>query len=137
MLRAMKHWILGQAKGSHIQFFRYLFVGGSSTVLHLFIFTLCLEYANIHYLIANVIAFSISLIWNYTTSVLWVFERKRSHHKEFGLVFIVSALGLLWNQILLYLFVEKFGFHPLPANILAIPIVLIWNFGARKKIVFR
>ena len=134
--RHMKRLFFGRTQSARLQFFRYLFVGGSSAVLHIMIFTILLEAMQMHYLLANFFAFIGGVSWNYGFGILWVFTSKHRRRVECGMVFAISFLGLLWNQLLLYLFVEYAHMQPLLANIIAIWIVLFWNFGMRKKFVF-
>jgi len=133
----MKHFIVGKANGTHVQFFRYIVVGGSSALIDLIAFTVAVKMFDIHYLYANVISFIVAFIWNYGTSVLWVFESKHSRKKEFFMVLGIAALGLLWTEILLYLFVEYVSFDEFWAKVLTQIIVLFWNFWMRKKVVFK
>ena len=122
-----------------MQFFRYFFVGGSSAVVHLSVFYVCMQtvLSEEQYLLANLIAFVAGVTWNHTLGVLWVFQSKRHWGKEFLMVLTVAAFGLLWNSILLYFFVEYGGLHPFIANLFAIAIVMFWNFGMRKFVIFR
>ena len=61
--------------------------------------------------------------------------------RELVLVFSVSALGLLFNMILMYLFVDCFGLNTnilkTVAKILSTGIVFIWNFMSRKFIIYK
>jgi putative flippase GtrA len=120
----------------HIQFFRYIFVGGSSAVLDLLVYFIGTEYFGIHYLLANLIAFFFGVSWNYTFGLLWVFESKHKRMKEFFMVFSIAFLGLLWSEILLYLFVDFGHIDHGIAKIIVLWIVLFWNFGMRKFFVF-
>ena len=56
--------------------------------------------------------------------------------KELSLVFLVSGMGLLFNLLLMYLFVGMFGMPGLVSKIAATCIVVVWNYLARKKWIF-
>lgn len=61
--------------------------------------------------------------------------------KEIFLVFLVSAVGLLFNLLLIYLFVTVLGmnmhFLKTVAKILSTGIVFIWYFVSRKYLVYK
>lgn len=56
--------------------------------------------------------------------------------KEISLVFLVSGMGLLFNLILMYVFVGLFALPGLLSKIAATCIVVVWNYLARKKWIF-
>ena len=132
----MKHFVFGRTNAAHIQFFRYFFVGGSATVVDFIAYSIALYFFGTYYLIANVISFIFGLAWNHTLSILWVFESKHNRLKEITMVTIISLLGLLWVTILLYIFVEYGGLNEIIAKAFTTIVVLFWNFGMRKFLVF-
>ncbi len=133
----MKHLIFGRSRALHIQFLRYFFVGGTSSVIDLLVFIVLIEYVGLHYLIAAFFGYMIGLIWNYILCIVWVFESKHSRTKEIVLVVLVTLGGLLWTELLLYFFVEFIHIIPIIAKIIVLWIVLLWNFGMRRHYVFR
>ncbi|MDD5751761.1 MAG: GtrA family protein [Candidatus Peribacteraceae bacterium] len=132
----LRHWVLGPARGTRVQFFRYFFVGGSSAVVDFIVYLLCLS-LGVHYLLAQLIAYCVGFAWNYTFSILWVFESSRKFMREISLTFVITMFGLLWTELLLFGMVDFLGFGEIVAKIIATAIVLFWNFGARKVWVFR
>lgn len=132
----MKHYIFGRPQNGHIQFLRYLIVGGTSTVVDLAVFAVCTTYFGIHYLFAAFIAYMFGLAWNYSFSLLWVFESKHSRTKEMLMVFLVALGGLFWTELFLWIGVDIFGYIPFPTKCVVVVIVLFWNYGMRKLYVF-
>lgn len=64
-----------QTDRTHIQFFRYIFVGGIAFMVQfgsLYLFT---SIFNVYYLISTAIAFTLGLIDNYALSISWVFNK--------------------------------------------------------------
>jgi hypothetical protein len=57
--------------------------------------------------------------------------------REITAVFIITMFGLLWTELLLYLFIDTFLLGEVKAKVIATIIVLFWNFGARRLIVYR
>ncbi|MDD5623346.1 MAG: GtrA family protein [Candidatus Peribacteraceae bacterium] len=131
-----EHWVFGPARGTRIQFFRYFFVGGSSAVVDFCVYVTLLS-LDTHYLLAQLGAYCIGFIWNYLFSILWVFESSKNFVREVAATFVITMLGLLWTELLLYGMVDFFDLGEITAKIIATAIVLFWNFGARKVFVFR
>ncbi|MBR5359848.1 MAG: GtrA family protein, partial [Lachnospiraceae bacterium] len=65
------------------------------------------------YIIAGVLGFSISLIFNYLASMKFVFERREdtSRKKEFTIFLVLSLIGLVLNELFLVLYVEGMDKH--------------------------
>ena len=57
---------------------------------------------------------------------------------EISLVFLVSAIGLGWNLLLMWLFTSPslLGLPPMVSKIMASAIVTVWNYVSRKKWIF-
>ena len=93
------------------------------------------EWLGIHYLISSVLSFSISVIFNYIASVLWVFDVKQETRKtrNFILFIVFSVIGLGINQLVMWLGVESLGLHYMLVKIFATAVVMVWNFVTRKK----
>lgn len=132
----IKEILWGKTRNPHIQFFRYLFVGGSSAVLDISVYTLCANYLDMNYQISNVIAFIFGFTWNYLTSIIWIFESRHQRAAEFFLVLAIAITGLILTAALLHAFIEWLEFTKFWAKFAATWIVLFWNFSARKIFVF-
>lgn len=122
-----------------IQFVRYLFVGGIAYIVDfsaLYIFT---DIFKIHYLISAAVAFILGLITNYTLCLLIVFPSRTLKNKklEFLLFSLIGVVGLGLNEIVIWLFTEHLSFHYLVSKIFSTIFVLLWNFLARKFLLFR
>jgi putative flippase GtrA len=132
----MKHLIIGCPRSSYVQFFRYIFVGGSASIVDLIAFALIIKYLGMHYLLAAFFAYMIGLVWNYTLGLLWVFKSRHRKLIEFAMVFVIALGGLFWTEVLLWIAVEYFDLMPLVGKFIVLWIVLFWNFGMRKLFVF-
>ena len=91
----------------------------------------------IHYLVAQFFAYCTGFVTNYVLSILWVFQKTNQLVREITVVFIITMFGLLWTELLLYLFIDGFHWTEMAAKVCATIIVLFWNFGARRLIVYR
>ncbi len=120
-----------------IQFFRYIFVGGIAFVADAGALWLCEKF--MHYLIAAAIAFVFGLVVNYVLSVCFVFsdgERTTSRTAEFIIYAVIGVIGLGLTELIMWLFTDVIGIYFLLSKIVAAAIVLVWNFVARKKIIY-
>lgn len=116
-----------------IQFFRYIFVGGTAFIIDFSIYSI-LVLIGLHYLISAIIAFIISVLANYILSTKWVFNQTSNMNKklEFNLFIIISTIGLGFTEVLLYIFTDILMINPIISKIIASIIVLFWNFSARR-----
>ncbi len=120
-----------------IQFFRYIFVGGFAFLADAAVLWFCEMFMN--YMIAAAIAFVVGLTVNYILSVRLVFsgnERITGKAAEFIIYGIIGAAGLVITEAVMYFFTDICGLYFLLSKIAAAAIVLVWNFAARKKILY-
>lgn len=135
-----------------VQFMKFAVVGGISCVIDFGIYTVMIKLFNINYLIAAFFGFVISLVFNYFASMKFVFVRKDdvSKKREFVIFAILSLIGLILNEVIIWACVEGYrlmnpiafdiaGFHvdidywiEIIAKIVATGIVMIYNFVTRK-----
>ena len=120
-----------------IQFFRYIFVGGVATVVDMGSLFLLTSYFGVHYLISAAIAFILGVATNYLISIAWIFKSTGNLKKEITLFVIIGVGGLALNEIIIWLLVEEVNLYYMLAKAIAVVIVLIWNFGMRRKFVFK
>ena len=124
------------------QFLRYMVTGGVAFVADFGLFALCLYGFGWHYLLANLVGLVAGLVLNYAMSILWVFTAcKRILKTQKGIEFVLFALvgiaGVGINQLLMYLMVDGIGVNEMVSKMIAAVLVLMWNFGARKLMLFR
>ena len=128
-----------------IQFFRYCFVGGLATVveggalwlLQRFVFR---EAAGFWVFLAQAIAFVLGLIANFVLSKLFVFQEKSEKTNaagEFLAYGVIGAVGLGVKELLLWCFHTQLGVHYMLVWVISTIIVLIWNYAARKLLLYR
>lgn len=114
------------------QIIKFGFVGGTAFFIDTGVLLL-LSKLGINYLIANVISFTISVIYNYILSMKFVFDVKDSNiTKNFIQFIILSIIGLCVNEIIMKLCVDVVTLNLLFSKIIATGIVMIYNFITRK-----
>jgi len=122
-----------------VQFLRYLVVGGVAFAADFGTLTLLHGVFHIHYLVANAGGFIAGLLVNYFLSIRWVFDQRRLRNPwmEFLAFAGIGLLGLLINEASMYLLVDKVELQYQIAKVGATGISLVWNFGARKVMLFQ
>jgi len=117
-----------------IQLFRYIFVGGTAFAVDFFFLYFFSDICGIYYLISAIFSFIISVLVNYVMSTRWVFNQDNIENKvvEFNLFLLISTIGLVFTEILLYFFTDILGMYYLISKIISAIIVLFWNFLARR-----
>jgi len=119
-----------------MQFFLYLVVGGLSFFVDIGAF-IVLRSIEVPVIPASVTSFSLATAANYLLSVVLAFERGRFHRFIEMLRFLsVVLVGLGFNTLLVWYFVYQLSIHPTAAKIIAVPVVLIWNYLGRRLFVF-
>jgi putative flippase GtrA len=96
------------------------------------------EYLDFHYLLSAGIAFTLGLVTNYLISIRWVFAtRNFSNRKlEFIMFMVIGLVGLGLNELFIWIFTDLFAIYYLLSKILTTILVYLWNFFARKMILF-
>lgn len=100
-----------------------------------------------YYLISQFISFIISMVTNYILSFKYVFKRRddMSKQKEFMIFFVLSVIGLIINEIVLYLGMDVVyeswewlhqrmgtGLAETLFKCFATGVVMVYNFISRK-----
>ena len=127
------------------QFISYFFVGGVAAIVEWVMFFIFANVLQINYFVSTVIAFIFSTTANWILGRITTFKDNNTYKdkkaKEAFLVFVVSAIRLLFNLILMYLFVTVMGFDSslgkTLSKIAATGIVFIWNFLIRKLVIYK
>lgn len=129
------------------QIFKFIIVGGISFLVDFLVYTIMCNVLYIHYIIAGIAGFVVSVIVNYVLSMRFVFVSKEDMRKdkEFAIFVLLSLLGMLLNSIILYLCIDIVYHYwlwlsqvisektmNLIAKIIATFIVMVYNFVTRK-----
>ena len=116
------------------QIFRFIIVGGIATIIDWTIYYILFNIFEINPLIANILSFSVAVVYNCIASIKWVFtvdENKNKKQIFIGFV-ILSIIGLIISEILLYIFVDTIKINEMISKVLATIIVMTFNFVTRK-----
>ncbi len=154
----IKNLFIGGTSNTFIQFFRSLFVGGIATVVDMLVLILVREAFHVPEGVAAIFGFIIGLAVNYVICSFWVFAKAKVKNRltDFIGFAVIGIIGLGLTQLIIDPFAvdgmfgkgafvqwEIFG-GLIPTNkyyivgkIIAVVVVYMWNFFARKFILYR
>jgi dolichol-phosphate mannosyltransferase len=119
-----------------VQFCWYLVVGGLSFLADLYAF-MALLMTGIPTLLASALGFMIGAVVNYWLSALLAFRAGRfGRTMEVSRLLAVALVGLGLTTALMHIFISFLHLSPVLAKVIAVPIVLVWNFLGRRWFVF-
>jgi len=119
-----------------MQFIRFCFVGISNTMLHYFIYLVCLL-IGIQYMLANFIGFTIGVANSFYWNNRYVFKDNGENKRFWLLTFLKTYIsygltGILLNSVLLHIEVGTLGINQLIAPIANLLITIPLNFVINK-----
>ena len=116
------------------QIMKFGVVGVIACVIDYGLMVALTELAGVNYLISATISFIVSVTFNYFASMRYVFTHKEgmSRRREFVVFVVLSVIGLLINDALMWLGTDIAGISYLITKIFATAVVMVWNFVTRK-----
>ena len=128
------------------RFVKFAVVGFSGLIVDYSILNILAHIFNVESWLAIAVAFIIAAINNFIWNRLWVYPESQKHSvwKHFPTFFIVNAVGLGINELILFLFEipitlllvsEFWGLNFTKA--IAAAIVMLWNFLVNRFVTFR
>lgn len=116
----------------------YLIFGVLTTVVNIAVYYIMAISLQIHYLISNIVAWFLSVLFAYVTNRKYVFESKSEQIiKEMTSFFGARLATGAMDMVLMWLFV---GLHILPdfvAKVITNVIVIVANYILSKLVVFK
>jgi len=130
--------LIKKTNNSYVQFLRSVFVGAVATLADIGLLYILTDFAHIYYLTSTALGFILGTIINYILSIFWVFKNRKLKNKttEFIIFTVIGAIGLLLNELFMWLFTDIVNLYYLISKILATIIVFLFNFLTRKKFLF-
>lgn len=117
----------------------YLIFGVLTTVVNIIVFDGCLHYMN--YMIANIIAWFLSVLFAFITNRRFVFHSHNNTFKAYikeGISFFSSRLTtLVIEMIILFIFIQCLQLNEQITKLVSQVIVIIANYVLSKWIVFK
>jgi len=125
------------SKGGARLFCNYVILAGVATAVDMGLLYAISEFAGVWYFYAAALSYVAGMLTNYTLNKYLNFRntsRKIAH--QFTVFAAVSLTGLALNQLILYCLVEFAGIWYMYSKIMAVFIVMFWNFYGHKKFTF-
>jgi len=121
-----------------IRLLKYFFVGGAAAICDIGLFSIFAGYLGWPWFSVSVATFIFATLVNYFLSIRFVFQSgtRYQKHVEIVAVYLVSALALAVNQLVLYFAIEVLGWHLIVSKVLATGTVFFWNYFGRSKFIF-
>jgi putative flippase GtrA len=121
-----------------VKFIRYVLVGFVGVAVDFSITYLFKEYVKVSKYIANSLGFCTAVVTNYFLNRYWTFGiRGEDVFIQFGTFVVVSLIGLSINNLIIYLLNEKLKINFYVSKIIAISVVVFWNFFVNYYYTFR
>lgn len=117
---------------------RFGIAGGFTFLFDYSTLIILTDIIGLYYLLSSAISFSLSVIINYVICFKWVFkEGQKQTTKSLFLFACISLLGLLFNQIIMWCFVEYIIITYKLAKIISTLLVMVWNYFMKRKVVLK
>lgn len=128
----------GKTGNTYIQLFRYLLSGGTAFIIDIGVMVLLKEVLGVNYLPASVIGFIVGLIFTYILSIRWIFNERRLANRwnELAIFALIGVVGIGLTWIFMKIFTEALLIYYVISKVLTTIIVSLWNFTAKKLILF-
>ncbi|MBB6462461.1 GtrA family protein [Flammeovirga kamogawensis] len=111
------------------KFLKFGVVGFSGTFIDFGVTYLIKEKLKGHKYLANSTGFVLAATSNYILNRIWTFQSHDSNVSiQFIKFFTVSIIGLAFSNAIIWLLHEKFKLNFYISKVLAIGVVMIWNF---------
>lgn len=119
------------------ELFLYVVFGTLTTIVNIVVY-FALEFIGVNYIISNIIAWFLSVLFAYVTNRIWVFEsRSPDILKEMTLFFSGRIFSGVLDTALLYLFIDILTLGNTFSKIAVEIIITILNYLLSKLIVFK
>ena len=124
-----------------IQFIKFGIVGLSNTFIAYAVYAFFV-FINLHYFVANFIAFTVSVINSYYWNNKYVFKSNNKSFKSIAISFIkvyisYSFTGIILGNVLLFIFIDLLHISKYIAPFLGLFISVPLNFILNKKWAFK
>ena len=116
-----------------VQLVKFAGVGASGYVVNLVVFAACVEFLDMHHLIAATAAFVVAVTNNFWWNRHWTFRAGHGHAGFQAARFFTVSIGAFLVQVsLLALLVDVAGAPELPAQAVSILLAMPFNFVGNK-----
>lgn len=115
---------------------KYLFVGGSSALLELFLFQALYALLGWQIALANVFAVVIATTYNFLLNRSWAFEQKSNSLRSVVLYLLLFFLNTTFSTAVITFLVSA-GVISMLAKLFTQACIVLWNYVLYRKVIFK
>lgn len=120
-----------------LKLIKFCVVGFSGMIVDFGLTWLCKEKLKFNKYISNSIGFIVAATNNYIWNRLWTFGSvSQEISREYLSFILISAVGLLLNNLFIYLFNDRLKWNFYLSKVFAIGLVTLWNFFLNYFVTF-
>lgn len=124
-------------KKNLIELINYVVVGGLTTLVNFVVYFFC-THVQIHYLIANVIAWVFAVLFAYIANRKYVFKSEGNNQKAEFIQFVsLRAVTLIVESLLLFVCIQMLSMNENIAKIIVSIVTVIGNYVFCKFMIFK
>lgn len=118
---------------------KYFMVGFIAAITDISLFYLFTRVSGYNYLIVAFFSFVIATLVNYILSIKYVFQSqiKFSKKQEISLIYLVSGMAIIINQISLFILIDLFSMEMISSKVMATVLIFFWNYYLRSNFIFK
>lgn len=120
-----------------IDLIKYAFWGCVSTAVNLAVLFAMITFTDIHYIIANTLAYILAVIINYICNKLFVFKTHADTKKEFFSFALMRVISLLVDNVCYYIMVDLLGWDVYISKILLSLVIIGVTYVINKRVIFK
>jgi len=125
----------------YLEIILYVFFGGCTTLVNIVVYQVCAKGLGMGTLLANGLAWVLSVAFAYVTNRVWVFHSKektaRGILREAGSFVGARVFTGLLDEGIMYLFIDVVGWPGLPVKIASNILVIVLNYVFSKLLIFK
>lgn len=120
------------------KFIKFSIVGFSGLLVDFGITWICKEKFKLQKYLANSLGFITATVTNFYLNRIWTFSNNNPAIVfQFGKFALISIIGLIFNNLILFVLNEYFKIKFYLAKLIAIGMVVFWNFFANYYFTFQ
>lgn len=144
LFKLMRKEMTQQVRNTFSEFIKFGLVGVSNTIVSYCLYALSLQiflklnlFSSTDYIIANIISFLLSVLWSFYWNNKYVFKLDEGEHRSIWKALLKTYVsygftGIIFNNILLVLWVRVIGINKMLAPIINLIINIPVNFFMNK-----
>ena len=131
--------IIGEylSKENFKKFVKYCVTGGTSFLIEYLLFFLANQVLKLHYVLANVIVYSITFWFSFLINKYFTFRSKGQMGAQLYRFVLLYAFNLVVTNGAFYLLSDVIGLSPLIGKIFVSGMVVLWNFPIYRRFIYK